>query len=103
MKKSKITPRTFVKDTWICIPKRATVHPNGERFASCVYVCEQFMDYAVDKWGRRIIPLGATCPYCDNKACTGERVSCNGEIFGTIYRYNPVSKVFYNKNDGNSR
>ena len=43
MKKPKITPRTFVKDTWICIPKRATVHPNGERFASCVYVCEQFM------------------------------------------------------------
>ncbi len=57
-------PRTFVFENQddIYAPIPPTVNKEN-RYCSCVYVCDQLMNYPVDKWGRRIIPEGKICPY----------------------------------------
>lgn len=67
-KKMQITYKTFVleKEESVFVPKPPVVRKAEEgvfRYCSCVYVCPQFLSYPVDRWGRRIIPENARCPY----------------------------------------
>ncbi len=95
-------PRTFISESenfiYAYIPKLPVVCKDGRRYASCVFVCPQFMNYDVDKYGRRIIPNYAVCPYATEFTgrpgqCDGKRVCLNGEIISALYRYNPVKQI----------
>ena len=95
-------PRTFILESerFICayVPKTPYVSKTGVRMASCVFACPQFMDYSVDKYGRRIILKNTMCPYATARMgrpvqCDGQRVCLNGEITYALYGYNPVKQM----------
>lgn len=99
---NKLMPRTFVMESddfqTLYLPNRPSGRKNGDRVSCCVYACSQFMEYAVDRWGRRIIPMGAKCPYQvlyhgGHPVCDGQRVCHNGEIVGTVRRYESVRRI----------
>ena len=100
--KMQMMPKTFVMESekfiYAYIPKSPFVSKTGIRMASCVFVCSQFMDYNVDKYGRRIIAQGVMCPYATAikgrpVPCDGSRVCLNGEIVCEFYGYNPVKQI----------
>lgn len=94
-------PRTFILESerfiYAYVPKSPYVSKTGVRMASCVFACPQFMDYSVDKYGRRIISKNTMCPYATEKMgrpvqCDGQRVYLDGEITCALYGYNPVKQ-----------
>lgn len=100
--KMQMMPKTFIMESekfiYAYIPKSPFVSKAGIRMASCVFVCPQFMDYNVDKYGRRIIAQGVMCPYATAikgrpVPCDGSRVCLNGEIVCEFYGYNPVKQI----------
>ena len=95
-------PRTFILESerfiYAYVPKTPYVSKTGVRMASCVFTCPQFMDYNVDKYGRRIISKNTVCPYASAimgrpVQCDGQRVYLNGEITYALYGYNPVKQI----------
>lgn len=76
---------TFENSTNIYVPK-PVVKRHGVRYCCCVHVCKQFLEYPVDNWGRRIIPVDAICPYVTGKltrqkvACSAAFLSVDGKI-----------------------
>lgn len=94
-------PRTFILESerfiYAYVPKSPYVSKTGVRMASCVFACPQFMDYSVDKYGRRIISKNTMCPYATARTgwpvqCDGQRVCLDGEITCALYGYNPVKQ-----------
>ena len=94
-------PRTFILESerfiYAYVPKSPYVSKTGVRMASCVFACPQFMDYSVDKYGRRIISKNTVCPYATARTgrpvqCNGQRVCLDGEITCALYGYNPVKQ-----------
>lgn len=94
-------PRTFILESerfiYAYMPKSPYVSKTGVRMASCVFACPQFMDYSVDKYGRRIISKNTMCPYATARMgrpvqCDGQRVCLDGEITCALYGYNPVKQ-----------
>ena len=94
-------PRTFILESerfiYAYVPKSPYVSKTGLRMASCVFACPQFMDYSVDKYGRRIISKNTMCPYATARMgrpvqCDGQRVCLDGEITCALYGYNPVKQ-----------
>ena len=94
-------PRTFILESerfiYAYVPKSPYVSKTGVRMASCVFACPQFMDYSVDKYGRRIISKNTMCPYATARMgrpvqCDGQRVCLDGEITCALYGYNPVKQ-----------
>lgn len=94
-------PRTFILESerfiYAYVPKSPYVSKTGVRMASCVFACPQFMDYSVDKYGRRIISKNTMCPYATARTgwpvqCDGQRVCLDGEITYALYGYNPVKQ-----------
>lgn len=94
-------PRTFILESerfiYAYVPKSPYVSKTGVRMASCVFACPQFMDYSVDKYGRRIISKNTMCPYATARTgrpvqCNGQRVCLDGEITCALYGYNPVKQ-----------
>lgn len=95
-------PRTFILESerfiYAYVPKSPVVSEDGKRYASCVFVCSQFMDYDVDKYGRRIIPKFMMCPHAAPLMgrpvqCDGRRICLNGEIALMLYGYDPVKQI----------
>ena len=95
-------PRTFILESerfiYAYVPKSPYVSKTGVRMASCVFTCPQFMDYNVDKYGRRIISKNTMCPYASARMgrpvqCDGQRVCLDGEITYALYGYNPVKQM----------
>lgn len=73
----------------------------GVRYCRCVHVCKQFLeDYPVDKLGRRIIPVGAMCPYLKQdgkeRVCSAALVSVDGKIVSGIKRNIQLVKIYVN-------
>ena len=80
-KKLKLAPKTFVLETkdLVFIPNQPTIKKaTNERYCCCVHVCSQFLEYPVDKWGRRIIPSSAICPHV--KTLQGYPMHCTGDF-----------------------
>lgn len=62
--------KTFVleKEEHVFVPNEPVVNKKrGYRYCCCVHTCPVFINYPVDKWGRKIIPDNAVCPYVMNK------------------------------------
>ena len=83
VKKIKMMYKTFVLETVsnVYVPKEPVVAKHGAyRYCCCVHVCDKFLNYPVDKWGRRIIPVGSSCPYVkiDTALANGHSVPCSG-------------------------
>lgn len=82
-KKFKMMSKTFVLETVsnVYVPREPVVKKHGAyRYSCCVHVCDKFLTYPVDKWGRRIIPFGSSCPYVkiDTALANGHSVLCSG-------------------------
>ncbi len=86
-KSPKVTAKPFAleKNSNIYVPKPATKTKRGKR-CSCVHICKYFLTYPVDKWGVRIIPHNAKCPYAqadknaEDIVCMGDFECINGQI-----------------------
>lgn len=82
-KKFKMMSKTFVLESVsnVYVPKEPFVSKKRNyRYCCCVHVCDKFLTYPVDKWGRRIIPFGSSCPYVkiDTALANGHSVLCSG-------------------------
>ena len=44
---------------------------------ACVHLCKQFQDYPTTKFGIRVIPKNAQCPF--GGRCHGANLMCNGK------------------------
>lgn len=100
-KKLKMTPKTFVLESksLIFVPYEPIVKKTKkERYCCCVHVCSQFMEYPVDKWGRRIIPSSAICPHV--KTLRGYSRHCTGDF---VYTESEAGKKFVASIDNRTR
>ena len=94
--------KTFVKErgTDVYVPTAST-KKRGVHYCCCVHVCKQFLEYPVDRWGRRIIPTNAVCPYITGKltkskrACSADLLSVDGKIT-TNTKNMQLNKVYIN-------
>lgn len=92
LKLTHVTPKTFVLETkdLVFIPNQPTIKKaTNERYCCCVHVCSQFLEYPVDKWGRRIIPSSAICPHV--KTLRGYPMHCTGDF---VYKESKDGKKF---------
>jgi len=50
---------------------------DGEHLCVCVHMCDNFFTYPTTKWGIRVIPSKAKCPF--GGRCHGSRLLVNGK------------------------
>lgn len=92
-------PKTFTfensRNLYVPLPVRKF---KNMHYGCCVHLCNQFLKYPVDNWGRRIVPSDAKCPYVIDEN-TGQSCVCgcgfvcvNGKIvskfINTVQLYN---------------